>query len=278
MDSGYYAACAGLRARSQALEMMSNNLANAQTTGYRAGSTTFQSLLAARTPDSLPALNRAVNDFGVLGNSVVDLAPGSLEHTGGQLDLALEGQGFFVIQAGATGTVAAGSGGSKQGKFQPAGARPVGDGQPSAEEAAVLYTRNGGFRVSAQGQLVTAEGSAVLGDQGPLRLPSGDVVVATDGTVSVNGFNAGKLRVVEFASGTALKAEGHSYYSAPRGSAVAGKASAVRQGLLENSNVNTVTAAVDLIAIQREAEMLQRALSIFNTEFQRIAAQDLPRV
>jgi len=250
MDSGYYAAAAGLRARSQALEMMSNNLANAQTTGYRAGSTTFQSLLAARTPDSLPPLNRAVNDFGVLGNSLVDLSPGSLEHTGGPLDLAVEGKGFFVVQTGTDGT----------------------------GTANVLYTRNGGFRVSAQGQLVTAEGNPVLGDQGPMRLPSGNVVIAPDGTVSVNGFNAGKIRVAEFSLGTQLKAEGNSYYSAPAGSAQAGRTSVVRQGLLESSNVNTVTAAVDLVAVQREAEMLQRALSVFNTEFQRIAAQDLPRV
>ena len=253
MDSGYYAACAGLRARSQALELMANNLSNAQTTGYRAGNTTFQSLLAARTPESLPALNRAVNDFGVLGNSVVDLSPGSMEHTGGELDLALEGKGFFVVQTG-TG--------------------PTAPGQLSE----VLYTRNGGFRVSAKGQLVTAGGNPVLGDQGPVQLPSGNVVIATDGTISVNGLNAGKIRVAEFAAGTPLKAEGNSFYSAPAGSAQAAKASAVRQGLLESSNVNTVMAAVDLITVQREAEMLQRALSIFNTEFQRIAAQELPKV
>jgi flagellar basal-body rod protein FlgF/flagellar basal-body rod protein FlgG len=241
---------------------MSNNLANAQTTGYRAGSTTFQSLLAARVPETLPALNRAVNDFGVLGNSLVDLSPGSLEHTGGQLDLALEGKGFFVIQASTANP-------------GPANPGPVGQ---AAGQSDVFYTRNGGFQVSAQGRLVTADGHPVLGEQGPLQLPSGNVVIAPDGTISVNGLNAGKIRVVEFAAGTPLKAEGSSYYSASSGSALPGKTSAVRQGLLESSNVNTVTAAVDLVAVQREAEMLQRALSIFNTEFQRIAAQDLPRV
>ena len=246
MDSGYYAACAGLRARSQALDLMASNLANAQTTGYRSGSTTFQSLLAAHTPAStLPALNRAVNDFGVLGYSVVDQSAGSMEHTGGQLDLALEGKGFFEVQTG----------------------------------SGVLYTRNGGFQISVKGQLITANGSPVLGEQGrPLQVPSGNVTIAADGTVSVNGLNAGRIRVSEFPAGTALKAEGNSYYSAPAGKAQAAKASSVRQGMLESSNVNPVTAAVELISVQREAEMLQRALSLFNTEFQRIAAQDLPRV
>jgi flagellar basal-body rod protein FlgF len=244
MDSGYYAACAGLRARSQALELMASNLANAQTSGYRSESTTFQSILAAKAPSSLSPLNRAVNDFGVLGNSVLDAAPGNLEQTGGALDLALEGPGFFVVQKGAD----------------------------------VLYTRNGGFRVSAQGQLVTADGSPVLGEQGAVRLPGGSVSIAPDGTLSVNGSNAGKLRVAEFSPGTFLRAQGNSYYSAPAGAARAAAASSVRQGMLESSNVNPVTAAVDLITVQREAEMLQRALSVFHTEFQRIAAQDLPRV
>jgi flagellar basal-body rod protein FlgF len=244
MDSGYYAACAGLRARSQALELMASNLANAQTAGYRSESTTFQSILAAKTPSSLPPLNRAVNDFGVLGDSTLDLAPGNIEQTSGALDLALEGPGFFAVQAGTD----------------------------------VLYTRNGGFRVSAQGELVTAGGSPVLGEQGPVRLPSGNVAIAPDGTVSVNGSNTGKLRIVEFAPGAPLRAQGNSFYSAPAGAAHTAAASSVRQGMLESSNVNPVTAAVELITVQREAEMLQRALSVFNTEFQRIAAQDLPRI
>src|SRR5258708_10419799 len=252
MDSGYYAACAGLRARAQALDLMASNLANSQTSGYRAQSTVFQSVMAAQSPTALPPLNRAVNEavneFGVLGSRVLELAPGNFEHTGGNLDLALEGPGFFAVQAG------------------------------SGVGADVLYTRNGAFRVSAKGQLVTTDGNAVLGDQGPLQLPSGDVAIGPDGTVSVNGANAGKLRVAEFAPGTALHAEGSSYYLAPGGSARAGTASAGRQGMLESSNVNAVTAAVALITVQREAEMLQRALSLFHSGFQRIAAQDLPKV
>src|SRR5882762_9640288 len=160
MDSGYYAACAGLRARAQALDLMASNLANSQTSGYRAQSTVFQSLVAAQSSPVLPPLNRAVNDavneFGVLGRSVLDLAPGNFERTGGNLDLAVEGPGFFAVQAG-TG---------------------------------VLYTRNGAFRVSAKGQLVTADGNPVLGDQGPLRLPGGNVAIGPDGTVSVNGASA----------------------------------------------------------------------------------------
>src|SRR5258707_15785078 len=91
MDSGYYAACAGLRARAQALDLMASNLANSQTSGYRAQSTVFQSVLAAQSPRALPPLNRAVNEavneFGVLGSSVLDVAPGNFERRGGNLDV-----------------------------------------------------------------------------------------------------------------------------------------------------------------------------------------------
>jgi flagellar hook-basal body protein len=134
MDSGFYAACAGLRARSQALEIVANNLANLNTTGYRAHETTFRSLLATNASTNANALNRAVNDFGVLGGTRVDLHAGNLESTGNALNFALEGDGFFTIQH---------------------------QGQP-------FYTRDGNFRVSPSGQLITSEGDFVLGEQADL--------------------------------------------------------------------------------------------------------------
>ncbi len=243
MDSGYYAACAGLRAQTQALELAAQNLANINTTGYRAQQALFRSLLANASGSRLNLLNRAINDFGVLGGSRVDLNPGSLERTGNPLDLGIEGKGFFVIQT----------------------------------ERGTLYTRNGNFHVSAKGQLVTAEGDPVMGEQGPISVPSGAVAISSDGTLSLNGAVAGKLRLVEFPSTSDLMSEGNSYYSA----AAATKASAdtyVRQGMIEGSNVSPVMGFVGLIEVQRQAEMLQRALTTFHTEFNRIATAELPRV
>ena len=164
MDSGYYAACAGLRAQTQALEVAAHNLANINTTGYREQQGLFRSLLAGANGQQLSPLNRAINDFGVLGGSRVDLSPGSLERTGNPFDLGIEGKGFFVVQT-SRGT---------------------------------LYTRNGNFRVSAKGQLVTTEGDQVMGEQGPISVPSGPVAISPDGTLSLNGAIAGKLRLVEF--------------------------------------------------------------------------------
>jgi flagellar basal-body rod protein FlgF/flagellar basal-body rod protein FlgG len=243
VDSGFYATCTGLRTQTQALELVANNLANLHTGGYRGQQATFRSLLAVARGAADP-LNRAINDFNVLRGSQLDLSPGSMERTGGALDLAIEGNGFFAVQT-AAGT---------------------------------LYTRNGNFQTSAKGQLITAQGDPVLGEQGPVTLPGGTVSVGPDGTLSANGGVFGKLRVVEFAPGTALEAAGASYYSAPTGTARPTAGATVRQGMLEASNVSPVAAVVNLIAVQRHAEMLGRALNLFHTEFNRIASGELPRV
>jgi flagellar basal-body rod protein FlgF len=244
VDSGFYAACAGLRAKTQALEIVANNVANLNSTGFRAHQATFHSLLAGNTRVGLNPLNRAVNDFGVLGGSRLELSAGNTEQTGNPLDLAIEGDGYFVVKG----------------------------------RNETLYTRNGHFHLSSTGQLLSAEGDPVLGEQGPILVPSGNVAVGPDGTLSVDGALAGKLRLVGFAPGATLNAAGSSYYSAPNDAPAPATTAAVRQGMLEASNVSPVSAVVSLITVQREAEMLQRALSTFYSEFNHIASTDLAKV
>lgn len=77
MDSGYYAACAGLSAQTQALDLIANNVANLNTTGYRAQQQTFQSLVASASGEFANPLNRALNNFNVLGDTRTDLSGGS---------------------------------------------------------------------------------------------------------------------------------------------------------------------------------------------------------
>lgn len=244
MNSGLYAACAALIARTQTLEVAANNLANVNTAGYKAQQVAFQSLLAKSGAANLSPINRAINDFAVLGGTVINRAAGNFESTGSEFDLAVEGAGCFAVQT----------------------------------KAGVRYTRDGRFQVSTQGALTTSSGDAVLGDQGPVRLPNGPLSVAPDGTISVNGAVTGKLKMVEFAPGAQLRSEGGSYYSAPAGTERTAVNSSVRQGVIESSNVNPMEAAVGLVALQRHFEMLQRALSIFHSDFNRIAVEDLPRV
>ncbi len=244
MDSGYYAASAGLAAQTQALELVAHNLANLATTGYRGQQTTFRSLLTGNGSVSANPLNVAINNFGVLSGSSLDLTSGSLAPTGNPLDIAVDGSGFFEVQS-AQGT---------------------------------LYTRDGSFHLTAAGQLVTGQGNSVLGEQGPVTLPNGKVAISSDGTISVDGNVVDKLRLAEFPPGTSLTAVGNATYIAPAGAAVVAAESTVSQGMLESSNVSPTQAVVQLISVQRNAEMLSRALSAFDSQLNQIAVQDLPKV
>lgn len=244
MDSGFYAACAALMARSQALDIVANNLANTSTPGYRAEHNIFRSFLASASGRLTSNLNVAINNFGILSSNQLDLTEGNLDRTGNDLDFAVQGPGFFAIQ-------------TANGQF---------------------YTRNGNFQVSAQGQLITPEGDPVIGENGIIRVVGGPVNVSPDGTISVNGAVAGKMKLVEFPAGAALESVGKTYYSAPRNSAVPATKSTVAQGMLESSNVNPVGSAVELVSVQRYAEMMQRTLRMFDSELNRIATDELPKV
>jgi flagellar basal-body rod protein FlgF len=238
MDSGFYAACSGLVARMQALEVLAHDLANVGTPGYKARHQFFAAFENSLAALSDP-LNQAMNRFGILGGAYVDFREGSLEPTGNPLDVAIEGPGFFVVQTA----------------------------------AGVRYTRNGALRLNARRVLVTAEGDPVLGTAGPLIVPEGKLDISGDGTVSVNGAQIGRLQVVEFPAATALVPEGNTYFAAPTGSARPARTSTLRPGTVEDSNMNPVLGTVELVAAQRTAQMLERALGIFNNDLNRTAEQ-----
>jgi flagellar basal-body rod protein FlgF len=245
MDSGYYAAMTGLLARTQALDTAAANLANAQTPGYRAEREYFRSVLLG--PDALNSqLGQTVNNFGLLGGDRLSLAQGALQQTGNPLDLAIEGQGFFAIQ-------------TAQG---------------------VRYTRDGSFHRSQAGLLVTQAGEPVLStSEQPLPVPPGEVSVGANGVLSVAGGAVATVGVFAFPADAQLVAEGANRYVAPSGvTATLAKDAAVHQGALESANQDAVQGTLDLIVMQRQAEMLQKALSVFHTEFNKFATEDLPRV
>lgn len=245
MDSGYYAAMTGLVARTQALDTAASNLANAQTPGYRAEREYFRSALLG--PDSANSqLGRTVNNYGLLGGDRLSSAQGPIQATGNPLDLAIEGDGFFQIQT-ANG---------------------------------LRYTRDGSFHRAQTGQLVTSAGEPVLSAAGrTIAIPPGTVSVGADGTVSVDGGAVASVGVFAFPSGTQLAPEGANRYVAPeRIQPSASKTASIHQGALESANQDVVQGSLDLIVMQREAEMMQKALTVFHTEFNRIATEDLPRV
>ena len=123
----------------------------------------------------LSSLNHAINNFGLIRwRAHHDLSAGSLQTTGNDTDLAIDGEGFFSVQT----------------------------------KAGVRYTRDGSFRLNAQRQLVDSQGDGLLGEQGPITLPDGKLNISDDGTVSVDGAIVDKLQVVDFPPGTPIDRSG----------------------------------------------------------------------
>jgi flagellar basal-body rod protein FlgF len=244
MNSGFYSAFAGFAARMDALELVANNLANANTVGFKAQHEFYRSFAAWLQPSLSTPINDAVNHYGVLGGARLDLSPSSLEPTGNDTDVALEGTGFFTVQ-------------TKNG---------------------LRYTRAGNFSLNAQRQLVSAQGDLVQGNQGPIQIPSGQLSISPDGTISVDGTLVSKLKVADFAPNTQLVPEGSTYFLAPQGTVKSAADVNVRQGNLESSNSDPIRSAVALIELQRTAQLMEKAMFIFHNEFNRTAAVQIPQV
>jgi flagellar basal-body rod protein FlgF/flagellar basal-body rod protein FlgG len=250
MDSGLYAAYTGLLARTEALDTAANNLANAGTAGFRAQRDYFRSVLAGIGDEgSASQVGDAINDFGVLGGNLIDQGQGAFTATGNPLDLALNGPGFFSVQ-------------TSQG---------------------VQYTRDGGFTRSSAGVLQTMQGEPVLDANGQaITIPTGAVSIGPDGSISVTTAEgsaiAGKVGVFDFPADADLEALGANHFAAPDGVPPASVDTAIQQGELEGANLDAVHGTMQLILVQRQAEMMQKALSVFNNDFDKTAAEDLGRV
>jgi flagellar basal-body rod protein FlgF len=251
MDSGLYAAYTGLLARTQALDTAANNLANAGTTGFRAQRDSFRGVLAngfsydqqaSGQPGS--QVGDTVNSFGVLGGSAVDLGQGPMVSTGNALDLGLNGSGFFAIQT-ANG---------------------------------VRYTRDGSFMKSADGQVQTQQGEPVLDAQmQPMTVPNGTIEVSADGSLSADGAVVDQVGIFNVPAGS-LTIEGNNRFVAAAGATATAGDATVRQGAVEGSNQDAVHGTMQLMLVQRQAEMMQKALTIFNTDFDKTASEELPKV
>ena len=245
MDSGYYAAVSGLVARTQAFDTAAANLANGQTPGYRAERTYFRSVLLDSESEA-SQIGLAVNQYGLLGGDRLSSAQGPLQRTGNPLDLGIEGEGFFAIQT----------------------------------RNGIRYTRAGDFHRSQSGLLVTQAGEPVLSQsKQSISVPPGEIAVGASGALSLGGAVFAEVGVFEFAKDIQLRAEGANRYVAPDGAVNSKpKDSVIHQGEIEGANEDVIQASLDLLMMQRQTEMMQRALTVFHTEFNKTASEELPRV
>jgi flagellar basal-body rod protein FlgG len=226
----------------ESLSLLANNLANATTSGYKSDSE-FYGLYTSPDADSsseastLPSIERQWTDF----------SQGTLQPTGNPLDVAISGPGFLTV------------------------AGPGGD----------LYTRNGNLHVSRTGDLVGSEGFSVRGvGGGAIHLTSGaPVEIAPDGTVRQEGHTLGQLAVVNFKSTSSLrKMSGTCFQNTDsKNPPVVASDAQVLQGKLEGSNVAVPEAAMRLVGVMRQFEMLQKAVSL-GVEMDSKSIQEVARV
>ncbi len=247
MTSALWIARTGLEAQQTRLSVISNNLANANTMGYKRSSAVFEDLLYqnVRQVGAQSSVDTQLPSGLLIGTGVRMVATvknhsqGNLVQTEGSLDMAVQGRGFFQVL------------------------RPDGT---------FAYTRDGSFQMNALGQVVTAGGYQL---QPTIVVPNGtqSVTIGSDGTVSAQlaGSAApsliGNIQVTDFPNPTGLQPIGENMYSesAASGSPQSGTPGlnglgALVQGALESSNVNSVKELVELIETQRAYEMNSKAI------------------
>jgi len=244
VNSGVYTAYSGLRAQMTALDQLSNNLANVNTVGFKEGRT-FLTLLnrAMGSPDSTD-LTSVINSQVTVAPGPFNESDGSLVTTGRELDLALSGNGYLAVST-------------------PRGVR---------------YTRNGSLVLGKQGVLSTTDGHAVLGEKGPIQLGPGKVQINELGDVQLDEVAVDRLKLVSFAEPHLLQREGNSLLAPVQEGIRAVPANVrVRQGYLEQSNVNAVASVVQLVEILRHFEAAQKSVHLLMNDVNAKAIERLGR-
>jgi flagellar basal-body rod protein FlgF len=223
MVRGIQTNAGAMRAALLAQDILANNLANASTPGFRQSRVGFHMAALPAPPVDGAAATPPMPD----AVARIDQSPGVFQVTDDRLDLAIQGEGYFVVQ-----TV---------------------NGE--------RYTRSGHFQLAQDGTLSTSQGDPVLTDGGPVLVPAGaNLEVAADGTLRAGDQVLGRLQVVTFADGGAgLRHAGAGLLASDSGSQPSEGAS-VLQGVLEAPNVTAVQSMVDMITLLRHFEMNQRAI------------------
>ena len=254
-----YPAAAAQMVMERRMETITNNIANAETTGFRRDIPIFATKIApfakmhsrGGVPDltgasamfPVPVLGGASDPTGgnsilpipsypLLDELVVDFRQGAVHVTGNPLDIAIDGKSFFQIQ-----TV-----------------------------NGVRYTRNGSFRLSSEGQLVTQNGEPVLGEGGPIKLPQGFIMVDHEGKITMKGNDGGApvgvdvFAMVDVADPSKMKKVGNNLFELVGEAATVSEMPHLHQGSLEASNVDPLYEMISMISAMRNYESVQKAI------------------
>ena len=240
MVRGLYTACTGMVNQMARLDVISNNLANSDTTAYKKeGSTSqsFNSVLAIKINDSsVKYIQQPVGNMSLgvkIGETYTNYSDGNLEETGNTLDVALAGKGFFAISYA----------------------------DRNGNES-IRYTRDGNFALSSDGTLMTKDGDFILDENGDMiNIPPGtDISINESGVIYASGQEVARLQMVDFEDYNYLKKFGENMYIAVDGAVTQEANCKVYQGYLEASNVNVIDEMVEMISVTRDYESNQKII------------------
>ncbi len=235
MNVSLYQAAAALNANERWQEVIAQNLASSSIPGFKRQDVSFSAIQSGVMNTGSDAATGTQTPYSLpQGNLATSFAQGEMRSTNVDTDVAIEGPGFFQVQM------------------------PNGD---------MAYTRDGEFHMNAQGQLVTKQGYAVMGDSGPLQLNprgKGTLSISADGSVSQGSESHGKLKAVDFKDPQLLSHLGGSYFQAPdpqaRMSNLTG--SVFKQRVLESANTTPATEMVNMMSALRSYEANQKLIQI----------------
>lgn len=232
MNSGMYASLSGALVSVQRLDVLAHNLANANTPGYKKDCMKFEAVMAS-AESALPSAYAAEAPVLVAESTSIDFSAGPVSNTGNTFDLALDGEGFFVVNT------------------------------PNGK----AYTRQGNFRLDSGGTLVTVDGYEVMGQGGPVNIKGGNVSFSSEGKISVEGVETGAIEVVTFQKPYDLRKIGQGLLvpNDPGVTSQPATKTAVMQGRLEGSNVSAVEEMVQLIETSRFFESCQKVIQNYDS-------------
>jgi flagellar basal-body rod protein FlgF len=224
------------------MDVVANNIANINTTGFKAETMLYEEFVMPVARDKDFALLDQQLSFTQDWATIHDLAPGSIVQTGNPLDVALSGEGFLAVQT------------------------------PEGER----WTKSGALQINAEGTLVNFDGHPVMGDGGEISFDAGetDIMIDSTGNISTSAGAKGRLRVVEFDNPQELAREGNNLFSG--GEPLAAASTRVIQGAIEKSNVSGVGEMTEMIRVQRAyqsiASMVQRQDEIRRSAIQKLGS------
>lgn len=256
MVKGLFTAYTGMINEQHRMDVLTNNLANASTVGYKkegATSQAFDEVLALKikdTTDSGKVKPLGNISLGVkIGENYTDYSQGSLRETHNSYDMALAGNGFFKVEF-----------------------------KNKAGQTSTKYTRDGGFTLNKDGYLVTKDGDFVLGKNGRIQLnPLQNSVIDKTGNIFQNDRLVATLDIADFEDYNYLEKYGENYYQTVNGAKEKNGDYQVMTGYLEMSNIKVVSEMVEMISVSRAYETNQKLIQTYDSTLE-IAANQIGKV